>query len=90
VHDYLAEVAVAELPTALDEHTMRPQRRYVEALLARVHEVSLTRSIANLMVQVRQRDSAGTEQPEQTRELYAQLQDLQRKLASLREELAGR
>lgn len=90
VHDYLAELAVADLPTALDENTLRPQRRYVEALLARVHEVSLTRSISNLMVQVRQQDSAGPGEADQTRELYSELQDLQRKLATLREEMAGR
>src|SRR5690606_14516685 len=90
VHDYLAELAVADLPIVLDEHTMRPQRRYVEALLSRVHEVALTRSIANLMVQVRQLDSGGAGEPAQTRALYAELQGLQRQLATLREEMAGR
>ena len=90
VHDYLSELAVADLPSALDTNTGRPQRRYVEALLARVHEVALTRSISDLMVRVRQVDTGGVEDPEQTRDLYAELQTLQRRLATLRESMAGR
>ena len=90
VHDYLSELAVADLPSALDENTGRPQRRYVEALLARVHEVALTRSISDLMVRVRQVDTGGAQDPDGSRELYAELQDLQRRLATLRESMAGR
>ncbi|MCA1783124.1 MAG: DNA primase [Dermatophilaceae bacterium] len=90
VHDYLSELAVADLPSALDENTGRPQRRYVEALLSRVHEVALTRSISDLMVRVRQVDTGGENDPDETRELYAELQALQRTLATLRETTAGR
>lgn len=89
LHDYLAELSVAELPTTMDEHG-RPERRYAEALLARVHEVALTRSISNLMVKVRQRDSGDPAEADQSRELYTELQDLQRQLATLREMMAGR
>jgi DNA primase len=90
VHDYLSELAVADLPSALDENTGRPQRRYVEALLSRVHEVALTRSISDLMVRVRQVDTGGDNDSDASRDLYAELQDLQRKLATLRESMAGR
>jgi len=90
VHDYLSELAVADLPSALDESTARPQRRYVEALLSRVHEVALTRSISDLMVRVRQADTGGGNDPDETRDLYSELQDLQRRLATLREATAGR
>ena len=55
-----------------------------------MHEVALTRTIANLMVQVRQLDGGDQSDPTQTRALYSELQDLQRKLATLREEMAGR
>lgn len=89
LHDYLAELSVAELPTTMDENE-RPERRYAEALLSRVHEVALTRSISNLMVQVRQLDSADLSSSGQSRELYSELQDLQRQLATLRETTAGR
>ncbi|NLE11718.1 MAG: hypothetical protein GX630_09430, partial [Actinobacteria bacterium] len=68
----------------------RPERRYVEALLSRVLEISLTRSISDLMVEVRQLDSADAGTPGQSRALYAELQELQRRLASLRETMAGR
>ncbi|MDO5503710.1 MAG: DNA primase [Actinomycetia bacterium] len=90
VQGYLAELAVGELPTSLDRDTGRPERRYVEALLARVHEVALTRSISSLMVQVRQLDTATPGEAGETRALYAELQTLQRRLATLRESMAGR
>lgn len=90
LHDYLAELAVADLPTALDDNTGTPPRRYVEALVSRLHEVALTRSISDLMVQVRQLDTGGQADPVATRGLYQQLQDLQRRLATLRETTAGR
>ena len=90
VHDYLSELAVADLPSALDSTTGRPQRRYVEALLSRVHEVALTRSISDLMVRVRQVDTGGAQDDAASRELYAELQGLQRRLATLRESMAGR
>jgi DNA primase len=90
VHDYLGELLVADLPAALDENTGRPHRRYVEALLSRVHEVALTRSISNLMVRVRQIDTGGGDGSDDTRDLYAELQALQRRLATLRETTAGR
>ena len=90
LHDLLAELSVADLPATRDESTGRPERRYVEALLQRVHEVALTRTISTLMVQVRQLDGGDQNDPTQTRALYTELQDLQRKLATLREEMAGR
>jgi DNA primase len=90
VHDYLSELAVADLPSALDDNTGRPQRRYVEALLSRVHEVALTRSISDLMVRVRQVDTGADNDPDETRDLYSELQELQRRLANLRETTAGR
>ena len=90
LHDYLAELAVADLPTALDDNTGAPPRRYVEALLSRLHEVALTRSISDLMVQVRQLDTGVQGEPASTRALYQQLQELQRRLANLRETMAGR
>lgn len=90
LHDYLAELAVADLPTALDENTGAPPHRYVQALLSRLHEVALTRSIQDLMVQVRQLDTGGQGDPASTRELYQRLQDLQVRLADLRETTAGR
>jgi hypothetical protein len=52
--------------------------------------VALTRSIQDLMVQVRQLDTGGQGDPASTRELYQRLQDLQVRLADLRETTAGR
>ena len=53
VHGLVAELAVASLPTRFDKATGLPERRYIDALLIRVQEVSLTRRIADAMSAMR-------------------------------------
>jgi DNA primase len=85
VRGLVAELAVAELPTRFDKATGRPERRYVDALLVRVHEVSLTRRIGDAMSAMRRMAADPHADPGQARELSTELQDLQRELASLRD-----
>ena len=89
LHDYLAELAVADLPTALDDNTGAPPRRYVEALLSRLHEVALTRSISDLMVQIRQLSNDPAAEGDRVRELQVQVARLERKQALLRDARFG-
>jgi DNA primase len=85
VRGLVAELAVAELPTRFDKATGRPERRYVDALLVRVHEVSLTRRIADAMSAMRRMAADPHADPAQARALSTELQDLQRELARLRD-----
>jgi len=86
VHSLVADLAVAPLPTRMDKQTGRPERRYVDALLARVHEVTLARQVADAMSALRRLSSDPEADPARTRDLAARLQDLQRRQAALREE----
>ncbi len=86
VHSLVADLAVAPLPTRMDKLTGRPERRYVDALLARVHEVTLARQVADAMSAMRRLGSDPDADPTVTRNLAARLQDLQRQQAALREE----
>ena len=85
VRGLVAELAVAQLPTRFDKATGRPERRYIEALLARVSEVSLTRRIADAMSSMRRMAADPHADPARSRELSTELQDLQRELARLRD-----
>jgi DNA primase len=76
---------VAELPTRFDKATGLPERRYIDALLGRVQEVSLTRRIADAMSAMRRMAADPHADPAQARALSGELQDLQRELASLRD-----
>lgn len=85
VQGLVAELAVAPLPTRFDKATGLPERRYIDALLVRVQEVALTRSIADAMSAMRRMATDPQADPAAARSLSAELQDLQRSLAQLRE-----
>jgi DNA primase len=86
VHGLVAELAVASLPTRFDKATGLPERRYIDALLTRVQEVSLTRRIADAMSAMRRMATDPHTDPAQARTLSGELQDLQRELATLRDQ----
>lgn len=85
VHGLIAELAVAPLPTRMDRATGLPERRYIDALLTRVQEVSLTRRIADAMSAMRRMATDSHSDPAAARTLSTQLQELQRELATLRD-----
>lgn len=86
VHGLVAELAVASLPTRFDKATGLPERRYIDALLTRVQEVSLTRRIADAMSAMRRMATDPHTDPAQARTLSGELQELQRELATLRDQ----
>jgi len=81
----VSALSVATLPTSIDPATGGPDQRYVDSLVARVREVSLTRQIADAMSWMRRLSSDPDADPGQVRQVGTQLQDLQRQLAMLRE-----
>jgi DNA primase len=85
VRGLVSELAVAPLPTRFDKATGLPERRYTGALLVRVQEVTLTRRIADAMSAMRRMAADQHSDPAQARSLSAELQNLQRELASLRD-----
>ncbi|NYG08161.1 DNA primase [Phycicoccus badiiscoriae] len=85
VHGLVAELAVASLPTRMDKATGLPERRYIDALLMRVQEVSLTRRIADAMSAMRRMATDSHSDPASARALSGELQELQRELATLRD-----
>jgi DNA primase len=85
VRGLVAELAVADLPTRMDKATGQPERRYVDALLVRVQEVSLTRKIADAMSAMRRMATDPHTDRTKARTLSGELQDLQRELAQLRD-----
>jgi DNA primase len=85
VHGLIAELSVASLPTRFDKATGLPERRYIDALLTRVQEVSLTRRIADAMSAMRRMGTDSHSDPVAARALSSELQDLQRELATLRD-----
>ena len=87
VRGLLAELAVAPLPVVHDSSTGLPPRPYVDSLLARVQEVSVSRQIAEAMSQMRRLSAAPDGDPQQVRELSVRLQDLERRRAKIREEI---
>jgi DNA primase len=88
VRPLVSELAVAPLPTRFDKATGLPERRYTNALLVRVQEISLTRKIADAMSAMRRMAADPHSDPGQARALSAELQTLQRELASLRERVS--
>jgi DNA primase len=86
VHGLVAELAVASLPTRFDKATGLPERRYIDALLTRVQEVSLTRRIADAMSAMRRMATDPHSDPARARALSGELQELQRELATLRDQ----
>jgi DNA primase len=81
----ISELAVATLPTRMDSMTGLPSSRYVEELFDRVRTVSLTRRVADAMSEMRRLDHAQEADPERSRVLATELQDLQRQLARIKE-----
>jgi DNA primase len=81
----ISELAVATLPTRMDPMTGLPTSRYVEELFDRVRTVSLTRRVADAMSEMRRLDHAQEPDPERSRALGLQLQELQRQLARIKE-----
>ncbi|CCH78555.1 DNA primase [Nostocoides japonicum T1-X7] len=86
VRPLIAELAVASLPTRMDKLTGRPTRRYADALVARVEEVTLAREVAEAMSTLRRLASDPEADSVRVREASVHLQDLQRRQAALREE----
>ena len=84
VRPLVSELAVAPVPARVDPTTGVPDQRYVNELLVRVREVSLTRRIGDAMSALRRMDSGD---PVAARALAVELQALQRELATLRETL---
>ena len=84
VRTLVSELAVAPVPARVDPATGMPDARYVNELLIRVREVSLTRRIGDAMSALRRMDSGD---PAAARALAVELQTLQRELATLRETL---
>ena len=84
VRPLVSELAVAPVPARVDPATGVPDQRYVNELLVRVREVSLTRRIGDAMSALRRMDSGD---PVAARALAVELQALQRELATLRETL---
>jgi DNA primase len=84
VRPLVSELAVAPVPARVDPTTGVPDPRYVNELLVRVREVSLTRRIGDAMSALRRMDSGD---PVAARALAVELQALQRELATLRETL---
>ena len=85
VRGLVSELGVAPLPTRFDKATGLPERRYVDALLVRVQEVSLTRKIGDAMSAMRRMAADPHTDPASARALSGELQDLQRELARLRD-----
>ncbi|HET6667207.1 MAG TPA: DNA primase [Intrasporangium sp.] len=81
----ISELAVATLPTRMDPMTGLPTARYVEELFDRVRTVSLTRRVADAMSEMRRLDHAQEPDPERSRALGLQLQELQQQLARIKE-----
>ncbi|MDF2094250.1 DNA primase [Knoellia sp. 3-2P3] len=88
VRPLVSELAVAPLPTRFDKATGLPERRYTNALLVRVQEISLTRKIADAMSAMRRMAADPHSDPAQSRALSGELQTLQRELADLRERVS--
>ncbi|GAA6524755.1 DNA primase [Intrasporangium sp. DVR] len=81
----ISELAVASLPARMDATTGLPSSRYVEELFNRVRTVELTRRIADAMSEMRRLDHAAAPDPQRSRSLAVQLQELQRQLAKIKE-----
>lgn len=85
VSGLISELAVASLPTRMDPMTGLPSSRYVEELFDRVRTVSLTRRVADAMSEMRRLDHAQEPDPDRSRVLATELQELQRQLARIKE-----
>jgi DNA primase len=85
VRGLVAELAVAPLPTRFDRATGLPERRYVEALLARVHDVSLSRRIADATSNLRRLENDPGADPQDRRRIGQELHRLERARAELRD-----
>ena len=76
--------SVGAIPVRMDPATGRPTDRYVAEVFARVHEVGLTRKVADAIGQLRRLDAAPSPDALAQREVGIRLQALQRELADLR------
>ncbi|YAL82137.1 DNA primase [Dermacoccaceae bacterium W4C1] len=83
VHPLLNELAVAAIPAPTDE-SGRPAAKYVEALVLRLREVSLSRRISDAMSTLRRE----SEHPDTARAAAVELQRLQHELARVKDRLA--
>jgi DNA primase len=88
VASLVSELAVATLPIRMDPATGLPTSRYVEELFDRVRTISLTRRVADSMSEMRRLDHAETPDPDRSRALATELQELQRQLAKIKEGMA--
>ncbi|MGV1009761.1 MAG: DNA primase [Dermatophilaceae bacterium] len=83
-HPVITDLAVGEIPVLMDPATGRPTGRYVAEVFARVHEIGLTREVADAIGQLRRLDAAPSPDASAHREVGVRLQALQRELADLR------
>ena len=81
----VSELAVGTMPTRMDQLTGLPTARYVEELFDRVRTIALTRQIADAMSEMRRLDHAQEPDPDRSRVLATELQELQRQLARIKE-----
>ena len=84
----VSALAVASLPVTLDPSSGLPEARYVDSLVARVREVSITREIADALSLIRRLSSDPDADQAQVRAVSMRLQDRQRALADLRERVS--
>ena len=83
-HPLITDLSVGAIPVRMDPATGRPTDRYVAEVFARVHEVGLTRKVADAIGQLRRLDAAPSPDAMAQREVGIRLQALQRELADLR------
>lgn len=86
---YVAEVAVAPLPTRLDAATGMPEARYVRSLALRIREADLSRHIADVTASLRRIENQPDAAPETVAARRRELADLQRAWVAAREELTA-
>ena len=86
LQSYVAQVAVAPLPTKLDPSTGMPESRYVRSLALRVREAELSRQIADVTARLRRLEHTPEVAPEQVTARQRELADLQRAWVTAREE----
>ncbi len=81
IRGLVIELSVAAIKGRLDPTTGRPDDRYVEALLARVHELCLSRLVAEGTSELRRTEG---QDPDRAAQVSARLAGYQRRLHELR------
>ncbi len=85
LHGLISELFVDGLPVRYDVVTGQPEQRFVDSLLARLRELAITRSVADVMSELRRLDNDPDADAAHKREVSATLARLHRERAALRE-----